>query len=97
MKQVTWNNTTLVKDDMVGRIRRMKAEPGEAMAILGSGNLVSQLAETGLIDEYEFVVNPLALGAGRTVFQGISTRLGLTLTQSRTFKDGRVFLSYVPA
>ena len=67
------------------------------MAILGSGNLVSQLAETGLIDEYEFIVNPLALGAGRTIFQGVSKRLGLKLTQSRTFKNGKVFLSYVPA
>jgi dihydrofolate reductase len=96
MKRASWNNTTLVKDDMVGRIRRMKAEPGEGMAILGSGNLVSQLAETGLIDEYEFIVNPLALGAGRAIFQGVSKRLGLKLTQSRTFKNGKVFLSYVP-
>ena len=51
MKRASWNNTTLVKDDMVGRIRRMKAEPGEGRAILGSGNLVSQLAQTGLINE----------------------------------------------
>jgi dihydrofolate reductase len=66
------------------------------MAILGSGNLVSQLAETGLIDEYEFIVNPLALGGGRTIFEGIPERLGLKLTQSRAFKSGKVFLSYVP-
>jgi len=44
MKAATWNNTTLVKDDMVEHIRRMKAEPGEGMAILGSGNVVAQLA-----------------------------------------------------
>ena len=94
MKQATWNNTTLVKHDMVGHIRRMKAEPGEGIAILGSGNLVSQLAATGLIDEYEFIVNPLALGAGRTIFEGITNRLCLKLTQSRTFKNGKVFLSY---
>jgi dihydrofolate reductase len=94
MKQATWNNTTLVKDDMVGHIRRMKAQPGEGMAILGSGNLVSQLAETGLIDEYEFIVSPLALGAGRTIFEGVAKRLSLTLTHSRAFKNGKVFLSY---
>ena len=97
MKRARWNNTTLVKDDMVGCIRRMKSEPGEGMAILGSGNLVSQLAGTGLIDEYEFIVNPLALGAGRTIFQGMPQRLGLKLTQSRTFKSGKVFLSYASA
>jgi hypothetical protein len=41
------------------------------------------------------MVNPLGLGAGRTIFQGVSKRLGLKLTQSRTFKSGKVFLSYV--
>lgn len=97
MKRATWDHTTLVKDDMLGHIRSMKAEPGEGMAILGSGNLVSQLAETGLIDGYEFIVNPLALGGGRTIFEGMTERLGLTLTQSRVFKSGRVFLSYVPS
>jgi dihydrofolate reductase len=97
MKQATWSNTTLVKDDMVGHIRKMKAAPGEGMAILGSGNLVSQLAETGVIDEYEFIVNPLALGSGRTIFEGITERLGLKLTQSRVFKSGKIFLSYAPS
>ena len=97
MKRAGWHSTTLVEDDMVGHIRRMKAEPGEGLAILGSGNLVSQLAETGLIDEYEFIVNPLALGAGRTIFQGMPQRLGLKLTQSRTLKSGKVFLSYASA
>jgi dihydrofolate reductase len=96
MTQATWNNTTLVKDDAVGHIRRMKAEPGEGMAVLGSGNLVSQLAETGLIDQYEFIVNPLALGGGRTIFAGMTERLCLKLTHSRVFKSGKVFLSYVP-
>jgi dihydrofolate reductase len=94
MKRAAWANTTLVKDDMVSHIRRMKAEPGEDMAILGSGNVVSQLAGTGLIDEYEFIINPLALGSGRTIFEGITERLGLTLTQCRAFKSGKVFLSY---
>jgi dihydrofolate reductase len=97
MKQARWSNTTLVKRDLVGRVRRMKAEPGPDLAIMGSGQIVSQLAGTGLIDEYEFIVNPLALGAGRTLFQGTGGRLDLRLTQSRVFKSGKVFLCYAPA
>jgi dihydrofolate reductase len=97
LKEARWNNTTLVKADLVGTIRRMKDQPGPGMAIMGSGTIVSQLAETDLIDAYELVVNPVALGAGRTIFDGIRQRLGLTLTESRTFKNGKVFLCYARA
>lgn len=97
MTAATWTNTTLVNDDMVEHIRRMKAEPGESMAILGSGSVVAQLAGTGLVDEYEFILNPLALGSGRTIFEGVRNRLRLKLTRSRVFKNGKVFLSYVPS
>ena len=81
---------------MLEQIQRMKEESGEEMAILGSGSLVSQLAKTGLIDEYQIILNPIALGAGRTMFEGIRERLNLKLTKSRTFKNGKVFLCYEP-
>ena len=66
------------------------------MTILGSGNVVAQLAGKGLIDEYQMVVVPVALGAGRTMFDGLDDRLGLKLTRSRTFGNGNVFLGYEP-
>jgi dihydrofolate reductase len=50
-----------------------------------------------LIDEYQFVVAPVALGAGRTLFQGIGEPVPLRLTKSRAFGNGNVVLSYVPA
>ena len=67
------------------------------MAILGSGSIVSQLAQEGLIDEYQIVVNPLVLGKGRTMFEGIKDTLPLKLTKSRTFGNGNVLLCYNPA
>jgi dihydrofolate reductase len=67
------------------------------MAILGSGSIVSQLALESLIDEYQFVVNPLVLGKGRTMFEGINNKLPLKLTKSRTFGNGNVLLCYKPA
>jgi dihydrofolate reductase len=94
LDRVSWNNTKLVKGDMLDEIRRMKKEPGEGMAILGSGSIVSQLAAEGLIDEYHVVVNPIVLGKGRTMFDGVKEKLNLKLTKTRTFGNGNVFLRY---
>ena len=92
----SWNNTRLVKDDLTGEIRKMKKESGEDMAILGSGSIVSQLTQHGLIDEYHIVVNPVALGKGRTMFDGIKERVPLKLTKTRTFGNGSILLCYEP-
>ncbi len=94
LKKASWNNTKLVKDDMPAQIRKMKKEPGKDMAILGSGSIVSQLAQEGLIDEYQIVVNPVILGNGRTMFDGVKEKLTLKLTKKRTFVNGNVLLCY---
>jgi dihydrofolate reductase len=94
--KVTWNNTRLVRDGMVAAVRKMKSEPGDDMAILGSGTVVSQLARENLIDEYQLVVNPVVLGAGRTMFAGVEDQLRLKLANSRTFANGNVLLRYQP-
>jgi dihydrofolate reductase len=91
-----WSNTKLVKGDIAAEIRRMKREPGNDMTILGSGSIVSQLAQEGLIDEYQMVLNPVVLGEGRTMFDGIKDKLALKLTKSRSFGNGNVFLRYEP-
>jgi riboflavin biosynthesis pyrimidine reductase len=77
-------------------IGKMKKEPGPEMAILGSGSVVSQLAQEGLVDEYQIVVNPVVLGNGKTAFDGIKQNLTLKLTKTRTFGNGNVFLCYEP-
>ena len=96
LDQATWNNTTLVKDDVAGTIRRMKQASGAHMAIMGSGSIVSQLAQEGLVDEYQLVVIPVVLGKGRTMFEGLTTRLALKPTRTRTFDNGNVLLCYEP-
>ena len=96
LDKVSWKNTKLVKGDLVAEVRKMKAQPGEGMAILGSGSVVSQLAPEGLIDEYQIALNPIVLGKGRTMFEGIKEKLALKLTKTRAFGNGNVMLWYEP-
>jgi dihydrofolate reductase len=96
LDKASWKNTKLVKGDMVEEVRKMKAEPGEGMAILGSGSIVSQLAQEGLIDEYQIALNSVVLGKGRTMFDGVKEKLALKLTKTRAFGNGTVMLWYQP-
>jgi len=96
MNKASWKNTRLVKGDLASEVQQMKNESGDGMAILGSGTIVAQLAQEGLIDEYQIVVNPVVLGNGKTTFDGIKDKLTLKLTKTRTFGSGNVFLCYEP-
>ena len=96
LKNVSWNNTKLVKGDLTGEIQRMKKEAGENMVIFGSGSIIAQLTQAGLIDEFQIVVDPVTLGQGRTMFEGIQEKLLLKLIGTRTFHNGNVLLCYEP-
>jgi dihydrofolate reductase len=97
MKQADWQNTKLVKDDPVAAVKAMKQQSGSDMVLMGSGTIVSLLAGADLIDEYQLIVNPLVLGEGRTLFEGIKKPLPLKLVNERRFKNGNVLLSYESA
>jgi dihydrofolate reductase len=94
LKEATWNNARLVNGDIAEEVRKLKDEAGDQMVIMGSGTIISQLASAGLIDEYQIVVNPIVLGAGRTMFEDVKERLSLKRTNSRTFSNGNVLLCY---
>jgi len=94
MKRASWNNTTLVTGDLASVVRALKQGSGQDMVILGSGSIVSQLTELRLIDAYQFVVDPVVLGRGRTMFDTVTSKVPLRLTASRTFGNGNVLLSY---
>jgi dihydrofolate reductase len=94
LDEASWKNTTLVKGDMVAAVRKMKQEGGKDMTILGSGSIVSQLTQAGLIDAYTIVVIPVVIGKGRTMFDGVKEKLKLQLTTCRSFANGNVVLSY---
>jgi dihydrofolate reductase len=87
----TWVNTRLIEGDLIESVRALKAEGDRSITVLGSGSVAAQLGEAGLVDEYQFVVLPVALGAGRTVFTKGAI---LRLVEHRAFRCGNVVLTY---
>jgi dihydrofolate reductase len=96
LDKAAWANSRLVKGGLETEIRNLKNGPGEDMAIMGSGSIVSQLAPEALIDEFQVIVIPIVLGKGRTMFEGVQKRLRLKLTKTRAFQNGSVLLCYEP-
>ena len=94
LNAASWQNTTVVKGDLVGEMHKLKNGPGEPMAILGSGSIVAPLARAGLIDELQLLVFPVVLGAGVSMFAGVGETLDLKLKSTRAFRNGTVFLVY---
>ena len=97
LKRVDWANTTLVKGELPDAVRTLKRQSGKDLVVLGSGSIVTQLADAGLVDEYQLVVKPIALGKGKPLFDGVKQRVALKLTGSRVFGNGNVLLNYAPA
>jgi dihydrofolate reductase len=97
LDQASWNNTTLLKGDLPTEVRRLKRQPGPNIVVMGSGSIVAQLAAAGLVDEYQLVLNPLVVGDGRTLFEGVKRKLPMKLARSRAFGNGNVVLFYEPA
>jgi dihydrofolate reductase len=87
----TWNNTQRLKGDLLAAVRELKAGDGPGVTVLGSGNMVAQLGAAGLVDEYQFVIVPVALGGGRTVF---TTGRQLRLVEQRAFRCGNLVVTY---
>jgi dihydrofolate reductase len=94
---VSWSNTRLVKDDLIAEVKKMKEQPGEGIAVLGSGSIVSQLTQAGLVDEFQIVVSPVVIGKGRTMFAGVDHEVNLKLKKTRPFSNGNVVHYYEPA
>jgi dihydrofolate reductase len=95
LDRVDWN-AELVRGDLWNAVRALKREPGDGLFV-GGVKLPLALAELGLIDEYEFVVQPRLVGHGPTLFAGLSKRVELRLVSRLEFESGAVALRYEPA
>jgi dihydrofolate reductase len=91
---VDWN-AELLGGDLAAEVRRLKQEPGEGLWV-GGVTLPLALADLGLIDEYEFVVQPVIAGRGPTLFSGLRERIRLELLERTEFRSGAFALRYRP-
>jgi dihydrofolate reductase len=94
LDHVDWN-AELVRGDLREAVEKLKQEPGKGL-FMGGVTLPLALAELGLIDEYEFVVQPRLMGHGPTLFAGLSKPIDLTLESRLEFASGAVAMRYVP-
>ena len=92
LARADWSNTRVVRDPEA--IAALKREPGKDALLIGSSDLAVSLGALGLIDEYRIMVNPIALGNGKPVLQGLAADLKLRLLRTRTFTNGNVLLTY---
>ncbi len=92
-----WKNVTVFHEIEPQEIIKLKEQEGGDIAIFGSGTIVQQFTNLGLIDEYRLIVNPLILADGKPLFQDIKNKLNLRLIKTRIFRNGNVLLCYEPA
>jgi dihydrofolate reductase len=95
MAKADWENTTVIKD-LIADVARLKKD-GPDITILGSGSIVQQLADAGLIDDLSVVVLPVTLNAGKSYLAGTKGLKAWKVAESRTFKNGNIFIRYLPA
>jgi dihydrofolate reductase len=95
--EVTWRNSRLLPAFDPREIEALKQQPGKDIMLFGSGTVVSQLTEHGLIDEYQLIVAPILLGSGRPLVSSVPARLRLELLEARAYPSGNVKLRYAPA
>ncbi len=91
-----WKNVTLAREFDPAAIERLKDQPGKSIW-LGGSDLAVSFIKAGLIDEFRFMVDPIVLGEGTPIFEGLRGRLELELIKTRRFDSGNVLLYYKPA
>ena len=94
LERVDWN-AELVRGDLGEAVQRLKREPGKGLFV-GGVKLPLALAELGLIDEYELVLQPRIAGHGPTLFAGLSKHIDLKLVSRLEFGSGAVAMRYEP-
>jgi len=96
LQAVHWNNTRIIGNNIVEAVKQLKTRPGSDLNLLGSGSILTLLADHGLIDEFQIMLDPVVIGSGVPIFSNISHKPDLELIHSQTFKSGVILLKYKP-
>jgi dihydrofolate reductase len=97
LEKPIWRNTTIIRDDVVGAVRALKAGPGKSIGLDGSSQLVQALIEHDLVDELYLHVYPVALGRGKRLFPATGLDRRYELVKTRPYPTGVVLLHYTRA
>jgi dihydrofolate reductase len=96
LRTADWNNTTIIPGEPVAAVRELREQGDRHLMIYGYGQLAQTLLEHGLVDQLNFVINPVMAGGGITLFRpGKRTNLRLASVTER--RNGVVILSYANA
>ena len=96
LTKLEWNNSTVLRGDVVSAVKALKAQSGFDLQIIGSGNLIQTLHAAALIDEYNVWTFPVVLGRGKRLFDEAASPVALRLVRSRVSNSGAVMSTYVP-
>jgi dihydrofolate reductase len=97
LEKVTWQNSRLIQELDPKEIDALKRTSGGDIMLFGSGSIASTLTEHHLIDEYQYIVNPILLGDGKLLIRGVPNTLRVKLVESKSYPSGNVKLRYEKA
>jgi dihydrofolate reductase len=96
LETADWQNSTLFREIVPEEIERIKQDQGRDLVIYGSASIVRAFTNASLIDEYQILVHPVVLGAGKPLFADLQGRVNLELLKTKTHPSGVVVLYYQP-
>ncbi|VVB62426.1 Uncharacterised protein [uncultured archaeon] len=94
LEKLDWNNSTLIKDDIVKEIKNLKQQNGPELQVHGSGNLIQTLLKHDLVDEFHLKIFPITLGTGKRLFSDGTIPAGFKLVDSKTSTTGVIVATY---
>lgn len=95
LDKAEWNNSVLIKDNIVAEITKLKQQDGKNITVHGSGRLIQTLIQHDLVDVYRLLIYPLVLGKGQRLFED-ENKVNLKLVDSKTMSSGVIGLVYEP-
>lgn len=96
LKSTDWENTQIIKENLIERITELKKESKKNITLLGSGKILNQLSNANLVDEYQIMIDPIFIEKGEPILDNLNDNINLELTKTKIFKSGTILLHYQP-
>lgn len=91
-----WQSTTIIRENLIDNIVKLKNTSQQNMTILGSGSILKQLSEANLIDEYQIMIDPIFIVGGQPILDNLKRHINLEMTKSHVLNSGTILVTYTP-